>query len=61
MGNEQAMLATLAHVGPVAVAIDASSWQNYQGGIIQFHCGDQMPNNHAVLVVGYDISGKCCY
>ena len=41
--------------GPVAVAVDAQTWYNYQGGIIQHHCENH--NNHAVQIVGYDISG----
>ena len=39
----------------MAVAVDAQTWYNYQGGIIQHHCENH--NNHAVQIVGYDISG----
>jgi hypothetical protein len=41
--------------GPVSVAVDASTWNNYMGGIIQYHCETRI--NHAVQIVGYDISG----
>ena len=51
------MLKLLASVGPVVVAVDASEWQSYLGGIIRFHCG-QKANNHAVLIVGYDTTGR---
>lgn len=42
--------------GPVAVAVDATSWIHYVGGIIKFHCEKEL--NHAVLVVGYDMEGE---
>lgn len=51
------MITYLANHGPLAVAVDASTWSNYQGGIIQFHCGTK-PDNHAVTIVGYDMTGK---
>ena len=56
MNVETQLLHTLATVGPVAVSVDATTWSNYQGGIIQYHCGGT--NNHAVLIVGYDLTGK---
>ncbi|KAI0241318.1 Cathepsin O [Lamellibrachia satsuma] len=52
--NDEAFLMTLlASYGPVAVSVDATNWSNYQGGIIQYHCGE-MGNNHAVQIIGYD-------
>ena len=51
------MVQYLANHGPLAVAVDATTWGNYQGGIIQFHCGTN-PNNHAVSIVGYDMTGE---
>lgn len=45
--------------GPVAVAVDATSWIHYIGGIIKFHCEKKL--NHAVLVVGYDMEGEVPY
>ena len=49
-------LLSLLTQGPVAVAIDATTWHNYIGGIIQFHCSENV--NHAVQIVGYDLTGK---
>lgn len=51
------MMKLLIHYGPLAVIVDALSWQDYLGGIIQHHCSSGH-SNHAVLVVGYDKSGK---
>jgi len=48
-------LLSLLTQGPVAVAIDATTWHNYIGGIIQFHCSENV--NHAVQIVGYDLTG----
>lgn len=50
------MLYRLAHVGPLTVAVDATSWNHYLGGIIQYHCGIRL--NHAVQIVGYDLTGR---
>lgn len=53
------MIKLLAFHGPLTVAVDATSWQDYLGGIIQYHCD---PNrNHAVQIVGYDLSGDIPY
>ncbi|XP_048772984.1 cathepsin O-like isoform X2 [Ostrea edulis] len=54
VGKEQSMLQLLAH-GPLVVAVDASTWNHYLGGIIQYHCGTKL--NHAVQIVGYDLTG----
>lgn len=50
----------LVERGPLAAIVDAVSWQDYLGGIIQHHCSSQR-SNHAVLVVGYNTIGKCCH
>lgn len=50
------MLYRLAHVGPLIVAVDATTWNHYLGGIIQYHCGIRL--NHAVQIVGYDLTGR---
>lgn len=55
-GQEEAMMGHLVDHGPLAVVVDALSWQDYQGGIIQHHCS-RLRSNHAVLVVGYDTAG----
>ncbi|KAF7668537.1 hypothetical protein LDENG_00006050 [Lucifuga dentata] len=59
-GREEAMMSRLVQQGPLAVIVDAISWQDYLGGIIQFHCSSQQAN-HAVLVVGYDTTGEIPY
>lgn len=59
-GSEPSMLGEIVSVGPLAVAVDASNWKNYMGGVIQFHCGE-VPNNHAVQIVGYDLTGHIPY
>ncbi|XP_043252998.1 cathepsin O-like [Colletes gigas] len=54
---EDELLVTLASHGPVAAAVNALSWQNYLGGVIQYHCDGSFDNlNHAVQIVGYDKS-----
>ncbi|XP_028272429.1 cathepsin O [Parambassis ranga] len=59
-GQEVAMMGQLVEHGPLAAIVDAVSWQDYLGGIIQHHCSSQW-SNHAVLVVGYDASGDTPY
>jgi len=41
--------------GPLVAGVDASTWNEYMGGIIQYHCGTSI--NHAVQIVGYDLTG----
>jgi C1A family cysteine protease len=53
-GDENLLMRALAHVGPLSVAVDASSesFQNYQSGVYDDpDCGNDI--NHAVLLVGY--------
>jgi len=52
VGAENDLLTVLANHGPVAVAVDATNWQYYVGGVIQWNCDAN--NNHAVQIVGYD-------
>lgn len=59
-GQEEAMMGHLVQFGPLAAIVDAVSWQDYLGGIIQHHCSSQW-SNHAVLVVGYDTTGDTPY
>ncbi|XP_030630666.1 cathepsin O [Chanos chanos] len=59
-GQEKEMMARLIEWGPLAVIVDAVSWQDYLGGIIQHHCSSHNPN-HAVLVIGYDTTGDVPY
>lgn len=44
--HEEEIKTLLAFHGPVTAAVDAVTWQDYLGGIIQFHCQDH--TNHAV-------------
>ncbi|EZA49885.1 cathepsin O isoform X1 [Ooceraea biroi] len=56
---EKELLKTLAIHGPVAVAVNAMSWQNYLGGVIQYHCDGSFESvNHAVQIVGYDLTAS---
>ncbi|XP_018534910.1 cathepsin O [Lates calcarifer] len=59
-GQEEAMMGQLVERGPLAAVVDAVSWQDYLGGIIQHHCSSQR-SNHAVLIVGYDTTGDIPY
>ncbi|KAJ8015439.1 hypothetical protein DPEC_G00026130 [Dallia pectoralis] len=59
-GREKAMMDRLVDWGPLAVAVDALSWQDYLGGIIQHHCSYHHAN-HAVMVIGYDTTGEVPY
>ncbi|XP_070769241.1 cathepsin O [Enoplosus armatus] len=59
-GQEEAMMGQLVEHGPLAAIVDAVSWQDYLGGIIQHHCSSQW-SNHAVLIVGYNTAGDIPY
>ncbi|XP_026185450.1 cathepsin O [Mastacembelus armatus] len=59
-GQEEAMMGQLVERGPLTAIVDAVSWQDYLGGIIQHHCSSQW-SNHAILVVGYDTTGDIPY
>jgi len=50
----QAVMHHLAHVGPLAVSIDASAFKDYQGGIFDL-CGynNDIHLSHVVQLVGY--------
>lgn len=56
-GQEKAMMGQLVQYGPLVAIVDAVSWQDYLGGIIQYHCSSQW-STHAILIVGYDTTGK---
>lgn len=57
--DENQMLTFLETKGPIAVAVDATSWQTYNGGIMTDCESDQI--DHGVLVVGYGLSGSTKY
>ncbi|KAM7168683.1 cathepsin O isoform 3-T3 [Macrochelys suwanniensis] len=59
-GQEDEMMKKLVNCGPLAVTVDAVSWQDYLGGIIQYHCSSGKAN-HAVLITGFDRTGSIPY
>ncbi|XP_005726649.1 cathepsin O [Pundamilia nyererei] len=59
-GQEKAMMGQLVQYGPLVAIVDAVSWQDYLGGIIQYHCSSQW-STHAILIVGYDTTGDIPY
>ena len=51
--NEVDMYAGLMYHGPLTIAVDATAWQTYKGGILT-HCGNPAAEvNHGVLLVGH--------
>ncbi|XP_066287542.1 cathepsin O-like [Branchiostoma lanceolatum] len=58
--HEDEMVRLLHNHGTLAIIVDATSWQDYLGGIIQHHCSHDY-NNHAVQIVGYNIKGDVPY
>ena len=53
------MMELLATHGPLSAVVDATLWQNYMGGIIQYHCG--RARNHCIEIVGYNLTGEQLY
>ncbi len=49
--NETEMMEKLLSMGPLSVCVDASTWQNYKGGVIT-KCGTSI--DHCVLITGFD-------
>ncbi|XP_017658993.1 cathepsin O [Nannospalax galili] len=58
--QEDEMAKALLTFGPLVVIVDAVSWQDYLGGIIQHHCSSGEAN-HAVLITGFDRTGNIPY
>ncbi|XP_045654719.1 cathepsin O isoform X3 [Ursus americanus] len=58
--QEDEMTKALLTFGPLVVVVDAVSWQDYLGGIIQHHCSSGEAN-HAVLITGFDKIGSTPY
>ena len=52
VNREEDIVSLLNVLGPLSVAVDGTSWQDYLGGVIQYHCEANL--NHAAQIVGYD-------
>jgi len=54
--DEDQMAAYLVNVGPLSIAVDATMWQFYIGGVLDVgsFCGDSL--DHGVLIVGFGSS-----
>jgi len=58
--NEPQMASWLAQYGPVSICVDASSWNDYGGGVMSAsQCGNSI--DHCVLAVGYDTTANPPY
>lgn len=57
--NENDMATALAGIGPIPIAVDATSWQTYTGGIMTNCISSQV--DHGVLLVGMDLSNTPPY
>lgn len=58
--NEEDVIQALAQHGPLAVMVDATQWQLYQGGVLsaQSGCSSRGESlNHAATLVGYSPQG----
>jgi hypothetical protein len=53
LSGESSMAAHMTATGPIAIAVDASAWSSYTGGIMS-SCGTSI--DHAVQAVGVDTS-----
>eukprot|EP01135_Chromosphaera_perkinsii_P012348 Nk52_evm16s2640 gene=Nk52_evmTU16s2640 len=60
MNDRDKMMKSLVKNGPVGVRVWSSTWQDYSGGVIRRHCLSTQ-SNHAVSVIGYDMTGKVPY
>jgi len=57
--NYEAVMDHIANVGPLSVAVDASSWSFYGGGVFEGCDYDKnIEINHAVQMVGYGTDDK---
>lgn len=55
VNDPQELETAIATIGPIAVAVAASTWRRYGGGILSGSCSSRdCVINHAVLAVGYD-------
>jgi len=54
--NETEMMVYSYSKGPISICVDASSWSNYNGGILGAGCGTAL--DHCVQLVGWDTSSS---
>lgn len=59
-GDEDEIIKTLSTLGPVSMMIDSNhkEIEFYKTGIINFEKCSRTHLDHAVLAVGYDLTGK---
>jgi len=51
-GDETAMQQGLFEVGPLSICVDATTWQDYRGGVISHNCGTKL--DHCVQLMGWN-------
>jgi C1A family cysteine protease len=61
--DEQKLRAGLSTIGPFSVCVNAASWSDYQGGVIEgSSCdGGAQTLDHCVQLVGYDMTADTPY
>jgi C1A family cysteine protease len=61
--DSAALAATLQQYGPMSIAIDASSWNSYRGGVLASSSCSNSPRkmDHAVQLVGYNADAETPY
>jgi len=57
--NETAMQVSMYNISPLAVVVDAQSWQFYKGGVVTSNCGTSL--DHAVQAVGWNQASSTPY
>jgi C1A family cysteine protease len=57
--NETAMQVSMYSISPLAVVVDAESWQFYKGGVVTSNCGTSL--DHAVQAVGWNQQSSTPY
>jgi len=58
--NENSMASWLAQYGPISICVDASPWNDYNGGVMTAQqCGNNI--DHCVLAVGYNTDSNPPY
>jgi C1A family cysteine protease len=57
--SEDQMLAWVGANGPLSIAVDASAWQFYMGGVMTTCGGSSL--DHGVLIAGYESTGGTPY